>query len=197
MRLLIQTASDIRSRYHMGSCLGRKREVAAAVRRSLVSIRNPPLSASFVWPASPIPKGPHDEATHDPLPARDSLRCNPRYVGGSRDDSPRGGLTLDEQDCVYVVGTSNSPNFPTTPGVFQPQLDGPRDSTIVKLKANGLGLVFGTLLGGSGEDDAIMGVRLDTAGNVYVAGHARSSDFPVTPAAVQSKLASSAPAVGR
>lgn len=96
-----------------------------------------------------------------------------------------------------MVGTSNSPNFPTTPGVFQPQLDGPRDSTIVKLKANGSGLVFGTLLGGSGEDDAIMGVRLDTAGNVYVADHARSSDFPVTPAAVQSKLASSAPAVGR
>ena len=107
------------------------------------------------------------------------------YVGGSRDDSPRGGLTLDEQDCVYVVGTSNSPNFPTTPGVFQPQLNGPRDSAVVKLKADGSGLVFSTLLGGSGEDDAIMGVRLDAAGNVYVAGHARSSDFPVTPGAAQ------------
>jgi len=107
------------------------------------------------------------------------------YVGGSGDDSPRGGLTLDEQDCVYVVGTSNSPNFPTTPGVFQPHLNGPRDSTIVKLKADGSGLVFGTLLGGSGEDDAIMGVRLDAAGNIYVAGHARSNDFPVTPGAAQ------------
>lgn len=107
------------------------------------------------------------------------------YIGGSRDDSPRGGLTLDGQDCVYVVGTSNSPNFPTTPGVFQPHLNGPRDSTIVKLKADGSGLVFSTLLGGSGEDDAIMGVRLDAAGNVYVAGHARSSDFPVTPGAAQ------------
>ncbi len=107
------------------------------------------------------------------------------YVGGSGDDSPRGGLTLDEQDGVYVVGTSNSANFPTTPGVCQPHLNGPHDSAVVKLKADGSGLVFSTLLGGSGEDDAIMGVRLDAAGNIYVAGHAKSSDFPVTPEAAQ------------
>jgi hypothetical protein len=110
------------------------------------------------------------------------------YVGGSGDDFPRGGLTLDQQDCVYVAGTSNSPNFPTTPGVCQPKLNGPRDSAIVKLKADGSGLLWGCLLGGSGEDDAMMGVRLDAAGNVYVAGHAKSADFPVTPGAAQPRL---------
>lgn len=110
------------------------------------------------------------------------------YVGGSGDDFPRGGLALDESDNVYVVGTTNSPNFPTTPGVLQPRLNGPRDSAIVKLKPDGSGLVFATLLGGSGEDDAIMGVRLDKEGNLYVAGHTRSADFPVTPGAAQAKL---------
>lgn len=109
------------------------------------------------------------------------------YVGGSQDDFPRGGLTLDEQDDVYVVGTSNSPNFPTTPGVSQARLNGPRDSAIVKLKADGSGLVFSTLLGGSGEDDAIMGVCLDSAGYIYVAGHTRSTDFPVTLGAAQGR----------
>lgn len=107
------------------------------------------------------------------------------YIGGSRDDFPRGGLTLDADDCVYVVGTTNSSDFPTTPGVVQPRLNGPRDSVIVKLMADGTGLVFSTLLGGSGEDDAIMGVRLDAAGNIYVAGHTKSSDFPVTGGAAQ------------
>jgi hypothetical protein len=110
------------------------------------------------------------------------------YVGGSGDDFPRGGLTVDSHDCVYVVGTSTSPNFPTTPGVVQPKLNGPRDSAIVKLKPDGSGLVFGTFLGGSGEDDAIMGVRLDAAGNIYVAGHTKSTDFPVTPGAAQRRL---------
>jgi hypothetical protein len=110
------------------------------------------------------------------------------YVGGSGDDFPRGGLMVDDQDCVYVVGTSNSANFPTTSGVVQPRLNGPRDSAIVKLKPDGSGLVFGTLLGGSGEDDAIMGVRLDRAGNIYVAGHTKSTDFPVTRGAAQPRL---------
>ena len=110
------------------------------------------------------------------------------YVGGAGDDFPRGGLTVDPQDCVYVVGTSNSPDFPTTSGVFQPRLNGPRDSAIAKLKADASELVFGTLLGGSGEDDAAMGVGLDAAGSIYVAGHTRSADFPVTAGAAQPRL---------
>lgn len=110
------------------------------------------------------------------------------YVGGSGDDFPRGGLALDKDDNVCVVGTSTSPNFPTTEGAFQRKLNGPRDSAIVKLKADGSGLVFGTLLGGSGEDDAIMGVRFDEAGSLYVAGHSRSADFPVTKGAAQPRL---------
>lgn len=109
------------------------------------------------------------------------------YVGGSGEESPRGGLTIDERGAVYVVGTSNSPDFPTTADVVQPQLRGPRDSAIVKLSGDGSRLEFGTLLGGTGEDDAIMGVRLDRAGNLHVAGHTRSDDFPITPGAAQAK----------
>jgi hypothetical protein len=110
------------------------------------------------------------------------------YVGGSGDDFPRGGLAVDAHDCVYVVGTSNSPDFPTTPGSLQPKLNGPRDSAIVKIKPDGSGLLLSTLLGGSGEDDAAMGARLDAAGNIHVAGHTKSVDFPVTPGAAQARL---------
>jgi hypothetical protein len=59
---------------------------------------------------------------------------------------------------------------------------------VVKLSADGSGLVFGTLLGGSGEDDAIMGVRIDGEGHLHLAGHTRSTDFPVTEGAAQEKL---------
>jgi hypothetical protein len=109
------------------------------------------------------------------------------YVGGGMDDFPRGGLLLDDSDNVVVVGTSNSPDFPTTAGVVQARLNGPRDSAMVKLSADGAQLLFGTFLGGSGEDDAIMGARRDAAGNLYVAGHTKSDDFPVTPNAPQAK----------
>ena len=107
------------------------------------------------------------------------------YVGGAGDDFPRGGLALDVQDRVCVVGTSTSHNFPVTPHAFQTRLNGPRDSAAVMLDANGSALVFGTLLGGSGEDDAMVGVRLDEAGHLHVAGHTRSLDFPTTPDAPQ------------
>ncbi|MBN1420680.1 MAG: hypothetical protein JXP34_18050 [Planctomycetes bacterium] len=110
------------------------------------------------------------------------------YVGGSGDDFPRGGLAVDRDGCVIVVGTSSSADFPTTSGAFQPKRRGPRDSAIVKLRPDGSGLVFSTLLGGTGEDDAIMGVRVDAAGNLHFAGHTKSSDFPVTAGAPQPAL---------
>ena len=46
------------------------------------------------------------------LAATDLVHLRRRLTRGL----PRGGLTLDGQDGVYVVGTSNSPDFPTTAG---------------------------------------------------------------------------------
>ena len=109
------------------------------------------------------------------------------YVGRSNTDWPRGGLALDEQDNVYLVGGTNSKDFPTTSGAFQRELKGERDAAVVKLSADGSRLVFSTLLGGSNWD-GIMGVRIDALGNIYVAGHTRSEDFPTTSGAPQSML---------
>jgi hypothetical protein len=106
------------------------------------------------------------------------------YVGGSKNDWPRGGLALDDQDNVYIVGGANSKDFPTTRGAFQQKLKGERNAAVAKLSADGSKLVFSTFLGGSVWDE-IMGVRVDASGDVYVAGHTRSPDFPVTPGAPQ------------
>jgi hypothetical protein len=116
---------------------------------------------------------------------KDLLWCT--YLGGTADETPRGGLGLDKEDNVYVVGTTSSPNFPTTDGVLQPRLKGKFDAVVVKLKADGSGLVWSTLLGGS-DWDGLMGVRIDAAGNVHVAGHTQSADFPVTAGAAQARL---------
>ena len=109
------------------------------------------------------------------------------YVGGSNNDWPRGGIALDNQDNVYIVGGANSRDFPTTRNAFQQQLKGERNAAIVKLSSDGSRLVFSTYLGGR-IWDGIMGIRVDTSGDVYVAGHTRSPDFPVTPGAPQPTL---------
>jgi len=106
------------------------------------------------------------------------------YVGASRTDWPRGGIAVDEHDNVYLVGGTDSPDFPTTEGACQRTLRGERDAAIVKLKPDGSGLLFSTLLGG-GSWDGLMGVRVDPSGSVYVAGHTQSADLPVTPGAAQ------------
>ena len=109
------------------------------------------------------------------------------YIGGSGDESPRGGLALDKNDNVYVVGGTDSPDFPTTEGAFQRDRKGTRDAAIVELKHDGSDLVFSTLLGGS-DWDGTMGARVDGRGNIHVAGHTRSSDFPVIAGAPQTRL---------
>jgi len=108
------------------------------------------------------------------------------YIGGSDVETPRGGLAIDDDDNVYIVGPTNSPNFPTTPGVVGPQPKGSHDAFVVKLKGDGSRLIWSTRLGGSGAD-GIMGVQVDRKGNVYVGGHTESDDLPVTPGAPQVK----------
>lgn len=109
------------------------------------------------------------------------------YVGGSKNDWPRGGIALDDRDNVYLVGGANSKDFPTTEGAFRQRLKGERNAAIVKLSADGSKLIFSTFLGGS-VWDGIMGVRVDTSGDVYVAGHTRSPDFPITRGAPQPRF---------
>lgn len=109
------------------------------------------------------------------------------YFGASKDDWPRGGIALDERDNVVIVGGTNSRDFVTTENAYQRELKGERDAAIVKLSADGSRLIFSTLLGGSGWD-GLMGAQFDPSGNVYVAGHTQSSDFPTTPGAPQTKL---------
>jgi len=106
------------------------------------------------------------------------------YVGASKTDWPRGGLAVDGEGNVYVVGGTDSPDFPLTAGVFQSDRRGERDAAIVKLSADGSQLLVSTLLGGDGWD-GLMGVSVDSEGAIYVAGHTQSTDFPVTAGAPQ------------
>ncbi len=78
---------------------------------------------------------------------------------------------------------TNSSNFPTTAGAFQPILSGPADAFVTKLDPGGA-VVYSTCFGGTAGETA-SGIGVDSAGNAYVVGRTNSSDFPTTPAAFQ------------
>jgi hypothetical protein len=92
---------------------------------------------------------------------------------------------FDRAGNVYVEGETGSPDFPTTPGSFQPDFGGGEaDGFVTKLRPNGARLIYSTFIGGSGFDGAHDG-ELDKAGNFYLDGPTASTDFPTTPRAFQ------------
>ncbi len=102
-------------------------------------------------------------------------------------DEHRGEVLVDENDYVYIVSQTSSPDFPVTPGAAQSVLAGGQDAFVAKLAPDLSSVVWATFLGGSNED-AAMGLRLTADHKVYVTGGTASSDFPVTPNAYQSSL---------
>jgi hypothetical protein len=120
-----------------------------------------------------------DVGPYDPtkLLVIDPLMAYSTYLGGSGDDEGT-AITVDPAGNAYVVGFTDSTNFPTT-AVSQSALGGGlQDAFVAKLNPSGTALVYSTYLGGNGQDNA-SAVAVDSAGNAYVTGFTGSTDFPV------------------
>ncbi len=89
-------------------------------------------------------------------------------------------IVLDKQGYAYVVGRTDSPDFPTTTGAFDTTHSGTFDfdAFVLKIDPQG-GVVYSTFLGSSGSDSAT-GIVIDDAGSAYVSGGTWATDFPVT-----------------
>jgi hypothetical protein len=101
------------------------------------------------------------------------------YWGGSSNDQIF-GLALDSAGSIYVVGETQSDNFPTAGNAYQATYGGNGDAFLSKFAspgANGSTVVYSTYLGGSQPDEA-NGIAVDSSGNVFVVGYTQSSDFP-------------------
>ena len=107
------------------------------------------------------------------------------YLGGSGAEVVN-GLTIDAAGNAYVVGSTNSPDFPVSSGVAQTVPAGGVELFVTKFSATGTG-VYSTYLGGSGDDFG-NAIAADSSGNVFVTGTTASSNFPVTSTAYQPRL---------
>ena len=103
-------------------------------------------------------------------------------------------IQVDALGNIFVGGTSNAANFPTTPGAFQTvKLNTLGDAIVFELKPGGNGaadILHSTYFGGSNgaSGSLVRSVALDSADNVYITGQTSDTDFPITTGAFQTGL---------
>lgn len=96
--------------------------------------------------------------------------------------SPSGGMQVkhavfDGAGNLYVVGSTHSSGFKTTPGCFQSTYAGVGDLAAVKLDSAGR-VRYSTFLGGS-QRDAVQTIFVDGQGRLIIAGETESANFPL------------------
>ncbi|MCY0867316.1 MAG: SBBP repeat-containing protein [Aquificaceae bacterium] len=106
------------------------------------------------------------------------------YLGGSKYDDAE-ALALDKDSgSIYVIGITESTNFPGVADGAQPSFGGFKDAFIAKLNASLTNLIQSTYLGGSNLDGALA-ITLDSMGKIYVVGATYSTNFPGTAGGAQ------------
>ena len=96
--------------------------------------------------------------------------------------APTGSLLmLDASGSAYIAGSSASPIAGITADALDPTFNA-REAFIQKYNSSGSALLYGSYLGGSGDDYG-QAIGLGAPDQVYVAGSTESPDFPTTPGA--------------
>jgi len=92
-------------------------------------------------------------------------------------DDARSEVLLDGSNNIYLTSCTQSADYKTTPGVFQPAPGGKQDAVVLKLNPDCNSVLFSTFLGGS-ENDAAYVLTLGSTNNIYVAGGTASNNLP-------------------
>jgi hypothetical protein len=108
------------------------------------------------------------------------------FLGGAstpNSDETAYSIALDSAANVYVTGSTESADFPTTQFAYDTtKYGGYADAFVTKLNSTG-SLVYSTYLGSTDKDDAGHSIKVDADGSAYVAGITEGRSFPTTPGA--------------
>lgn len=111
------------------------------------------------------------------------------YLGGTSNDGAL-AIGVDSSGDAYLTGFTQSGDFPTTPGAFEPTFPpfAAQNAFVTKFNPTGTAVIYSSLLGGeydlSGlyiyDTTAGTAIAVDASGNAYVTGNTSQIDFPVT-----------------
>jgi gliding motility-associated-like protein len=112
------------------------------------------------------------------------------YLGGNSQDNPH-SMFVNSSNELYVYGSTSSTNFPTAAGAYDITHNGLTDMIVCRLNPTGTTLLGSTYIGGTADDginsatynygDAYRGeIVLNSAGDVFIVGTTKSTNFPAT-----------------
>jgi len=138
----------------------------------------PVLTGTTPTPASPAATG---NAILVKLNATGTAAQVVTHFGGTTSDTAT-SVALDASGNIYVVGYTNSPDFPVTPGALRTQsyASDPGSCFVTKFNPAANRILYATYLGGTVRE-ACLAIAVDSTGAMYVAGATDSRDFPATP----------------
>ncbi len=119
------------------------------------------------------------------------------YIGGSGNDGlnnsqallfnyadeMRGEVELAANGNILVASTTQSTDFPTTPGAYRTYNAGGHDAVLFEFDPGLTTLQWSTYFGGTASD-AAYSIEVGTNGELYITGGTNSTNLPTTPGAV-------------
>ena len=106
------------------------------------------------------------------------------FIGGDYSEICN-GIVISNTDEIYLTGNTGSTDFPVTEDAYQYEPNFPLyffdDAFIMRLSPEGNEIRYSTRLGGT-MDDTGDRIALDAEGNILVAGHTSTDDFPLVEA---------------
>lgn len=101
------------------------------------------------------------------------------YYGGSGSDDAITSL-VDDDDDLYILGSTDSVDYPTSQGAFCSTSMGGQDIFLTKMAYPYTSVEFSTLVSGPGDEWGEH-ISLDSSGNIIIAADTTMDGFPTTP----------------
>jgi Beta-propeller repeat len=107
------------------------------------------------------------------------------YFGGSHYDNAL-SIVFDKNGNIAIAGCTKSENFPISSNAYNDSINGEMDGFVSILKSDLSEMIYSSFIGGS-KDDNVWSMVNYNENHVILAGRTKSSDFPVTPDALNGK----------